>query len=486
VSALSTSKFFAAGGAGGTEYTVNAAAPADPTGGTFVMERDDALSALSEVEGDWTNPRSNANGALWVAHDGAVTIQDGGNVIDVQGTVSVTEPVSVDDNGGSLTIDASSLPLPTGASTLAEQQTQTTALQLIDDLVTTEDQASANLDEGVVLLGRRTATPANTSGADLDYEALQMNAGRLWTSSTIDAAIPAGTNNIGDVDVLTLPALVAGTANIGDVDIASAPTGASSITVQGTAAADAAAVGNPVYGGGRASAAAPADVSADGDVVPAWHLRNGAQAVQPTFAGVLQSTGNGVAGTGTPRVTIASDNTAFTVNAAQATASSLNAEVQGDAAHDAVVSGNPVLMGAEARSSNGTAVANGDATRLQADLVGRQVVAPYTLYDNIVRGCGNATGTADTAVIAAAGAGIRNYVTTITVINTSSTSTYVTVKDGATALLEIAAPASTASMGGAVVALPVPLRTTANTAFNFASAAGVTTMRVCAVGFTAP
>jgi len=36
-------------------------------------------------------------------------------------------------------------------------------------------------------------------------------------------AIPAGSNNIGDVDVLTLPALVAGTANIGDVDVLSVP-----------------------------------------------------------------------------------------------------------------------------------------------------------------------------------------------------------------------------------------------------------------------
>ena len=34
-----------------------------------------------------------------------------------------------------------------------------------------------------------------------------------------NVALPAGTNNIGDVDVLTLPALVAGTANIGDVDV---------------------------------------------------------------------------------------------------------------------------------------------------------------------------------------------------------------------------------------------------------------------------
>lgn len=64
----------------------------------------------------------------------------------------------------------------------------------------------------------------------------------------------------------------------------------------------------------RASAAVPSDVSADGDAVLNWCLRSGAQAFQPTYAGVLGSTGNGVAGTGTPRFTIASDNTAFTVN----------------------------------------------------------------------------------------------------------------------------------------------------------------------------
>lgn len=36
-------------------------------------------------------------------------------------------------------------------------------------------------------------------------------------------AVPAGTNNIGDVDVLSLPALPAGANNIGDVDVLSLP-----------------------------------------------------------------------------------------------------------------------------------------------------------------------------------------------------------------------------------------------------------------------
>jgi hypothetical protein len=40
---------------------------------------------------------------------------------------------------------------------------------------------------------------------------------------TVEATLTAGTNNIGDVDVLTLPPLPAGTNNIGDVDVLTLP-----------------------------------------------------------------------------------------------------------------------------------------------------------------------------------------------------------------------------------------------------------------------
>lgn len=99
----------------------------------------------------------------------------------------------------------------------------------------------------------------------------------------IATALPAGTNNIGDVDVLTLPALPAGTNNIGDVDVASGPTGASALQGQGAAAHDAAVVGNPWLMGGYASATAPSDVSADGDAVRAWFRRNGALATYNAY-----------------------------------------------------------------------------------------------------------------------------------------------------------------------------------------------------------
>lgn len=51
-------------------------------------------------------------------------------------------------------------------------------------------------------------------------------------------ALPAGANNIGDVDVASLPALPAGTNNIGDVDVASLPalpTGSNTIGTVNTA-----------------------------------------------------------------------------------------------------------------------------------------------------------------------------------------------------------------------------------------------------------
>lgn len=47
------------------------------------------------------------------------------------------------------------------------------------------------------------------------------------TAFGISGAIPAGTNNIGDVDVLTLPAIPAGNNNIGDVDVLTLPANAS-------------------------------------------------------------------------------------------------------------------------------------------------------------------------------------------------------------------------------------------------------------------
>lgn len=102
--------------------------------------------------------------------------------------------------------------------------TQTTIAAGATSIAKAEDVASADADVGVPALAVRKAAPANTSGTDGDYEFLQISAGRLWASATIDAALPAGANAIGKL------AANAG-VTIGAVEIAAAQTLATVTTV---------------------------------------------------------------------------------------------------------------------------------------------------------------------------------------------------------------------------------------------------------------
>lgn len=82
---------------------------------------------------------------------------------------------------------------------------------------------------------------------------------------------------VSAADPLPVTVSDAPTRDLGKVDIA-----------MGQVAHDAVATSSdPVLTGGYASAAAPTDVTLDGDAVRSWHLRNGAQAVNLTAAGAL-------------------------------------------------------------------------------------------------------------------------------------------------------------------------------------------------------
>jgi len=109
-----------------------------------------------------------------------------------------------------------------------------------------EDTAHVTGDTGTLALVVRKDTAAQLAGTDGDYSGLVNDAdGKLWV-------------NAGGV----------------------------TLTMQGVAAHDAAASGNPVLVGGFASATAPANVTAS-DAVRAWHLLNGSQCVTLTAAGAL-------------------------------------------------------------------------------------------------------------------------------------------------------------------------------------------------------
>lgn len=141
----------------------------------------------------------------------------------------------------------------------------------------------------------------------------------------------------------------------------------------------------------------------------------------------------------------------------------------GDIAAAATDSGNPVKIGAKATNAEPTALTTGQRANLITDLVGKLIVLPYANPENFVSGAITTamTGTTSTSLIAAPAAGLRNYITQITVSNAHATQgTDVIIQDGSGGTTLYNIPAA-AVYGGAVITFPTPLRqpTTATAIF---------------------
>lgn len=170
------------------------------------------------------------------------------------------------------------------------------------------------------------------------------------------AALPAGTNNIGDVDVLTLPALVAGTANIGDVDVLTVPA--------------------PLSTTGSGTEATALRVTLATDSTGVVSVDDNGSSLSVDWAGTAPVTGSGTA-TGALRVELANNGTGVIATVGTIT----NAvTVAGGAAHASPASGNPNLIAGRASAAIPTDVgADGDVASLWTNRNGAQVVlqAPH-------------------------------------------------------------------------------------------------------------
>lgn len=161
-------------------------------------------------------------------------------------------------------------------------------------------------------------------------------------------------------------------------------------------------------------------------------------------------------------------------------------KTEGNVAHDAADTGGPVKVGGRAVNAEPAAVANNDRANFLTDLVGKLLVLPYSNPENFVSGAITSamTGTTSTSLVAAPGAGLRNYITTIVVSNAhASVGTDIVIQDGSggTALMTIPAAAV---YGGAVINLPVPIRQpTTNTAIFCANVTTGASTKVSAVGY---
>jgi hypothetical protein len=162
-------------------------------------------------------------------------------------------------------------------------------------------------------------------------------------------------------------------------------------------------------------------------------------------------------------------------------------EVTGGTSHAATDAGNPLKIGAKAEASvtSNANVTDGQRTNLYADLDGVLLTKPFVPYGDIkVERVTDTGGTSTAFTTFGATASIRNYITTITVYNSSTTQGFLDLRDGTAGSIIYTIPLP--ALGGATINFPLPLRQpTVNTALAYDVSAAITTAYISIVGFKA-
>ena len=194
---------------------------------------------------------ANDAGAIAIDTDGAVHVSDGGNALTVDGEVtanlSATDNAVLDDiasktgsiktaveiidnaiSGSEMQVDVVAA-LPAGSNTIGVVDLGSTDNAVLDDIaskagsIKTAVEIIDNAISGSEMQVDVVASlPAGTNNiGDVDIASIAAGDNNIGNVD-IASALPAGDNNIGNVDVLTI---AAGDNNIGNVDIASIAAG---------------------------------------------------------------------------------------------------------------------------------------------------------------------------------------------------------------------------------------------------------------------
>ncbi len=121
---------------------------------------------------------------------------------------------------------------------------------------------------------------------------------------------------------------------------------------------------------------------------------------------------------------------------------------------------------------------------IATDSAGRPLTKPFAAEESRVEGYVTLTSTSLTTLVAAAGAGLRNYITDLWFANTGATTTLITFSDSAASILgyTVAPTASGSNLPG----LFTPIRTGANASFNIQAGSNTSTLYATVKGFKAP
>lgn len=420
-----------------------------------------------------------------------ISIDDGGNSITVDGTV--TANLSATDNAVLDTIDAVLDTIKVDTEAIE------TAVEILDNCVSGSEMqvdVVAALPAGTNAIGKLAAnsgvdigdvdvlTIANMHSADYDSGAgtdTTLAVGLAVPASGGAAVIPGDATaglkvDLGsDNDVTITSGTITTITN--DVNIAD---GGNTITVDGTVTANLSATDNTVLdnidsntdygavvGGGVEATALRVTIANDSTGVVSVDDGGGALTVDGTVTANLSATDNTVLDNIQAAVEIMDD---------------------WDDVHDSAIGSDGLTIMAEAIETDGTApgtaVAEADATRLKAGRDGVLLVNPTHPYlwsatDN------QSSAQTNTALKAAPGANLSLYITDVIVSNGATAGNIKFVEDTGGTPVDKIEVIYLAANGGAVINFKTPIRITANKDFGYTSTT-VTTHSVIVSGYIAP
>jgi hypothetical protein len=435
--------------------TVSGTVTSNQGGAPWSMKPDGTTWAMTSTSANVnvTNASIPVTGTFWQTTQpvsGTVAATQSGTWTVQPGNTANTTAWLVTGTGGTFPITATSLPLPSGASTSANQPTNAAQGS------TTSGQ-TGHLMMGAVTTGTPTYTTAQTSPFSLDTSgALRVNViaggGGGGTSSTFGSAIPAtGTaGGFSDGTNMQLARVFDGDTGVGT----QYSLGVLLKTPGSGGAVDFGVSGQPIRIDPTGTTTQPVSgtVGISGTVAA---TQSGTWTVQPgntanTTAWLVTGAGGTFPVTGTFWQATQPVSIAATVNVSAAQSGTWTVQqgtppwtVNGDTASGVTDANNPVKIGGVARTSNPTAVTNGQRVNGIFDKLGKQVVVG-ALRD--VKGVQKTsiTTVSETTVVTAGASGVFNDVYAIIITNKSATGVSVDFKDATagTTRMTLYAPAT--------------------------------------------
>ncbi len=155
-----------------------------------------------------------------------------------------------------------------------------------------------------------------------------------------------------------------------------------------------------------------------------------------------------------------------------------------DAAHTTADKG-LFILGVRNDTVASFASANTEYSPVGVDNAGRPITKPFAPEDAAVRGMASTVGTSVTALLAAAGTGLRNYITDLIAVNSGSATAVVNIRDGdASILTRIIVPTGG---GSNIPGLMTPLRTGGlNQQVDMVPLTASSLITITALGYKAP